>query len=79
MVITNGVGSTVKPNGFVAVCAAGVVESLTCTVKLSALTIVGTPEIVPVEEFKVRPGGSVPELIDHVYAVVPPVADSDIE
>jgi hypothetical protein len=78
-VITKGTGSTVKPNGFVAVCAAGVVESLTCTVKLRAPTTVGVPEIVPVEEFNVRPGGSVPELIDHVYAVVPPVADSDIE
>ena len=77
--IVKRAGSTVKPNGFVAVWTAGVVESLTCTVKLTVPITVGLPEMVPVEEFKLRPGGSVPELIDHVYAVVPPVACSDIE
>jgi hypothetical protein len=33
--------------------------------------------MVPVEAVKVSPLGSVPLVIDHVYAVVPPVAPSE--
>jgi hypothetical protein len=35
---------------------------------------VGVPEIMPLEAFKLRPGGEEEEVIDHVYGVVPPVA-----
>ncbi len=59
---------------FVAVCAVGVVESVTLAVKLVAPNTVGVPVIAPVDRFKVSPAGSDPELIDHAYGVVPPVA-----
>jgi hypothetical protein len=61
-------------NVCVAVCAVGVVESVTFTVKPKAPEAVGVPEIMPVEAFKLRPGGKEEEVIDHVYGVVPPVA-----
>ena len=32
---------------------------------------VGVPEIVPVEVLKIRPDGSAPETIDHVYGTAP--------
>jgi hypothetical protein len=41
-------------------------------VKLGELTVVGVPEIVA--PLKLKPAGSVPALIDHVYGLVPPVA-----
>jgi len=60
----------------VAVCAVGVVESVTFTVKLNEPEPVGAPEICPVEAVRLRPGGSTPELMLHVYGVVPPLAAS---
>ena len=57
---------TVILSDFVAVCAVGVVESVTCTVKLEVAEAVGVPESVPVEAFKLRPAGNDPELTDHV-------------
>jgi hypothetical protein len=35
---------------------------------------VGVPLIVPDEGFMLRPGGRLPEVMDHVYGVIPPVA-----
>lgn len=35
---------------------------------------VGFPLIPPVDEFSVKPVGKVPEVSDHVYGMVPPVA-----
>ena len=61
-----GIDVTVILSDFVAVCAAGVVESVACTVKAELPEPVGVPEIVPVEAFKPRPTGSDPELIDQV-------------
>ena len=40
---------------------------------------VGVPLIRPVDAFNARPLGSVPEVSDHVYGVVPPVAVSVCE
>jgi hypothetical protein len=40
--------------------------SLTKTVKLKVLATLGVPEITPVEEFKDRPVGKEPELIDQL-------------
>jgi len=37
---------------------------------------VGVPVIAPVDAFSDRPAGSVPEVRDHVYGDVPPVAAS---
>ena len=67
-VILTGVvaAATVMLSDFVAVCAVGVVESVTCAVKLKVPEAVGVPEIVLVEEFKFKPKGRDPELIDHV-------------
>ena len=45
-----------------AVCAVGVVESVTFTVKLNEPEAVGVPEIVPAED-RVRPAGKAPELM----------------
>ncbi len=53
--------------------------SVTVAVKLEVPTAVGKPEIVPVVAARVRPAGSLPELIDQVYDGVPPVADSGAE
>ena len=44
------------------------------TVKLNVPTVVGVPEISPVEVFKVRPSGRLPESIDHVKAAEPVAA-----
>jgi len=48
----------------VAVCAVGVVESVTLAVKLNAPEAVGVPEIAPEAALSVKPAGSEPELID---------------
>ena len=45
-----------------AVCAAGVVESVAFTVKLNEPEAVGVPEMVPAED-SVRPAGKAPELM----------------
>src|SRR5271166_531481 len=50
--------------------------SVTCTVKLLLPVPVGVPEIIPVLGASVNPAGKLPEMIDHVYGVVPPVAAS---
>ena len=50
--------------------------SFICTVKVLAPTVVGVPEMTPVEAARARPAGRVPEAIDQVYGVWPPVAAS---
>ena len=55
--------ATVMLRAFVAVCAVGVVESVTCTVKLNVPDVVGVPEMAPVEDVKLRPAGRDPELM----------------
>ena len=51
-----------RVSDFVAVCAVGVVESVTLAVKLNEPEAVGVPEIVPAED-RVRPAGKAPELM----------------
>ena len=41
-------------------------ESRTWTVKLDVPSVVGVPEIRPVEAFNDRPAGKLPETVDHV-------------
>ena len=53
--------------------------SVTVAVKLEVPTAVGIPEMVPVVAARFRPAGRLPELIDHVYDGVPPVADRGAE
>ena len=47
--------------------------SVTCTVKLLVPAAVGVPLITPIDVFRLKPAGSVPESIPHVYGVLPPV------
>ena len=70
--------ATVRVNDFVAVCAVGVVESVTLAVKLKEPEAVGVPEIVPAED-SVRPPGNAPALMLQPYGVVPPLAASVVE
>ena len=65
VVIVRGVlaAATVMLRAFVAVCAVGVVESVTCTVKLNVPDVVGVPEMAPVEDVKLKPAGRDPELM----------------
>ena len=64
------VGFTVRTNCFEAVTLA---ESVTVTVKVNAPLCVGVPLRTPAE-LKVTPAGNAPEVNDHVYGLVPPVA-----
>jgi hypothetical protein len=75
VVICRGVtaAATVRENDFVAVCAVGVVESVTFAVKPNEPDAVGVPEIVPALD-RVRPDGRAPELMLQLYGVVPPLA-----
>jgi hypothetical protein len=48
--------------------------SVTVAVKLDTPVTDAVPEIVPVVAARVNPAGRLPEVIDHVYAGVPPLA-----
>jgi hypothetical protein len=62
----------------VAVCAVGVVESVTLAVNENEPDAVGVPEIVPAEE-SVKPAGRAPALTLQLYGVVPPLAARVVE
>jgi len=53
---------------------AGLSLSRTVAVKLAVPLVVGVPEIAPVEDARVSPAGSLPELMDQLYGAAPPVA-----
>ena len=80
VVIVTGVtaAATVTVNDLVAVCAVGVVESVTFTVNVNEPDTVGVPEIVPAVG-RVKPAGKAPELMVQLYGVVPPDEASVIE
>ena len=62
------------------VCAVGVVESVTSKVSGLLITIcVGVPVIAPVDAFRDKPVGSVPDGRDQVYGGFPPAAVSVAE
>ena len=61
----------------VALCA-GELESVTFTVNEELPAVVGVPLICP-ELLSVNPAGKLPELIDQLYGVVPPLAASEAE
>jgi hypothetical protein len=56
-----------------AVCGV-LLESVTRTVTEAVLDRVGVPLICPVDEFRLNPGGKVPEPIAQKYGAVPPLA-----
>ncbi len=70
--------ATVKETLPLAVCWVEL-ESLTVTVMGKLPFAVGVPEMRPVLEARVSPAGRLPEVIDQVYGVVPPVAARDFE
>ena len=53
--------------------------SVTLTARLVTPVVVGVPEIVPVVAARVNPAGRLPDVIDHVYAGVPPLARKTCE
>jgi hypothetical protein len=53
--------------------------SVTVAVKFEVPVAVGVPEMVPLVAARVSPAGRLPEVMDHVYAGVPPVADIEAE
>jgi hypothetical protein len=59
------------------VCA-GLPASCTVAVRLNVPLAVGVPEIAPLAA-RVRPAGRLPEVIDHEYGAVPPLACSACE
>ena len=54
---------TVMLRAWVATSAFGLVESVTCIVKLKTPEEVGVPEITPVDAAKLKPAGNDPTLI----------------
>src|SRR5579871_4702960 len=79
--VAPGSEAVVTVNGAMTLMLSGPVAisefaSVNCTVKLLMPLPVGVPEIIPVLEASVSPVGSVPDAMDHVYGVVPPVAAS---
>ena len=44
---------------------------MTCTVNVNVPVVEGTPEIMPVDSFRVSPGGRAPETSDQVKGPKP--------
>jgi hypothetical protein len=69
---------TVMLSDLVAVCGVGAPESVTPAVKLKVPEVVGVPEILPDEAFKLNPVGMDPAVSFQAYGAVPPVAAKDV-
>ena len=52
----------------------GLEESVTVAVTFTVAAAVGVPEMMPVLVARVRPAGRLPEVMDQLYGVAPPVA-----
>jgi len=65
VVIESAVGATTSDRVTALLCA-GLDESTTLKVKLVVPLAVGLPEIIPVDDARLSPDGSVPEVRDHV-------------
>ena len=76
--ITSAGGAITSETEIDALCV-GFEESATVAVKLKVPLALGVPKIRPVLAARLRPAGRVPEVIDHVYGVIPPVAKRDLE
>ena len=57
----------------------GLDESATLKVRLEVPLAVGVPEMTPVAGARLSPAGRLPDVMDQVYGVVPPVALSVAE
>ena len=49
-------------------------EPVTLILKLNVFATVGVPLISPVVLLRLNPGGKLPDVMDQLYGVVPPVA-----
>jgi hypothetical protein len=78
VVITSAGGAMTSETDVDVVCV-GLEESATVAVKLKVPLAEGVPEIRPVLAARLSPAGRLPEVIDQVYGVVPPVARRDLE
>ena len=63
-VMASSVGATTTDAVVEADCA-GLPLSVTVVVNVDTPLAVGTPEIVPADDARVKPWGSLPEVIDH--------------
>jgi hypothetical protein len=52
----------------------GLPLSVTVAIKVDVPLVVGTPEMTPVDGVRVRLAGRLPEVIDHEYGALPPIA-----
>ena len=72
VVIVSADGAMDRAKAFVCVCAR-VLASLTTTVKLLSPADVGVPARMPAL-LRLRPTGRLPDINDHVYSCMPPLA-----
>ena len=73
VVVILSAAAIVMERDAVAVCGAGVVESVVLTVKVYVPGVAAVPEMAPVA-LSDNPVGSDPFVSDHEYEGVPPVA-----
>lgn len=73
VVILSGAAAMVKVIDADFVCT-GLEESVTFAVTVTAAAAVGVPEMTPVLVAIVNPVGKLPEVMDQLYGVAPPVA-----
>jgi hypothetical protein len=68
-------GAAAMTNEIVAdlVCT-GLEESVTVAVTFTVIAVVGVPEMMPVVVARVSPAGRLPEVMDQLYGVAPPLA-----
>lgn len=79
MVVISRAGAAMTSETEVDAVCAGLEESVMVAVKLKVPFAVGVPETRPVLGARLSPVGRLPEVIDQVYGVVPPVASRDLE
>jgi len=72
--VIESAGAMANENASDTALGVGVALSVTVTVKLAVPLALGSPLITPVELARLSPPGRLPEVIDHVYGAVPPVA-----
>jgi hypothetical protein len=68
--MTSG-ATTDRVNCWVAVVP---ILSVTCTVKVAVVALVGVRVMAPLFASKLNPSGKLPETMDHAYGGAPPVA-----
>jgi hypothetical protein len=75
-VVIESVAGAITSDRVTDLLCAGLDESTTLKLKLLVLLAVGVPEMIPVDAARPSPDGRVPDVRDHVYGLVPPVAFS---